>query len=125
MTKKNKNVPIRVRFCFKRNEFVIHFDESQSASDYQRRNPERRIFADESSKDVYLPLPSSMASLRASSNTEFSFVIRFYSEGAASSWSSKSGLGSVSADDDLDVYIRRDVKKVRGSRLRIQDSRSD
>ena len=111
----NDSVSTSIRYCFKRKEFVVRFPDSQLASEYQRANPEGRILLDQSSRDVYLPLPDMLSSIRASSQSGYSFVLAFDSARAASAWSNNAGLGLVSADDDYEVYVRREISKVGSS----------
>ena len=91
------NVDIRIsltsRWCFKRDEIVITFPTTQSALEYQRLNPEGRILGNSrghTSKDVFLPRPEGLVSIRSSTQGEFfSLVLDFESEMEAAAWNGK------------------------------------
>ena len=108
----DSNVILNSRWCFNRNELVITFPNSRTACEYQRINPEARIFGNSreySDKDVYLPHPQGLSSLRGSSQGEhFSLVLEFASEREARAWDEKVLIGSILGErSKVHVYINK------------------
>lgn len=100
---------LNTRWCFIHNELVIGFPDSRLASDYQQANPEGRIYAN-ANKEVYLPRPEGMVSLRSSSRSDhFSFVLEFRSEEETRAWHKKARISTMFPDDIImrRVYIDR------------------
>ena len=93
-----------------RNELAIGFPDSQTASEYQRANPEGRIYA-EANKEVYLPRPEGLIAIRSSSQAAYSLVLEFVSEEQTRAWHSKSLLSSILSDHvKTRAYLQREVK---------------
>ena len=102
MSYRDSKVSLNSRWCFTRNELVISFPDSQLAQDYQRYNPEGRIFAtsrEYTDTDVYLPHPEGLQSIRSSSQGEhFSLVLEFGSEKEARAWDQKVLISTIFPD---------------------------
>ena len=97
MTHENPKISLSSRWCFIRDELVIGFPSAQLAHEYQRMNHEGRIYASE--KDVYLPRPEGLISLRSSSQGEhYSLVLEFRSEMEARAWKEKVLISSMFPD---------------------------
>jgi hypothetical protein len=104
-------------WCFHRNELVISFLDAQLAAKYQRANPEGRIYSnlsqdDQASKEVYLPRPEGLLSLRSSSQGQsYSLVLDFATEDNARVWHEKALITSIIPDRSKKrVYISREVR---------------
>ncbi len=104
-------------WCFHRNELVISFPDAQLAAKYQRANPEGRIYSnlledDQASKEVYLPRPEGLLSLRSSSQGQsYSLVLDFATEDNARVWHEKALITSIIPDRSKKrVYISREVR---------------
>lgn len=109
---KNKLL-LRCRWCFVRNELVVSFPSSQLAIEYQRMNPEGRIYAPTgdnlSVKDVYLPRPEGLISIRSSSQAEhYSLALEFRSETEARQWNEKVSISTIFPDrSKTHAYINK------------------
>ena len=103
-------VPLSSWWCLIRNELVISFPDSQSASEYQRANPEGRILS-QANREVYLPRPQGLIAIRCSSQSNYSLVLEFASEEETMAWHTKVLISSVfSAYIKTRAYIPREVK---------------
>ena len=103
-------ISLSSRRCFIRTELVINFPDSQSAIEYQRANPEGRIFA-LAPNEVYLPRPQGLISIRSSSQTDFSIVLEFASEKETRAWHGKMLLTSIFLDHvKTRAYLLREVR---------------
>ena len=105
-------ISLSSRWCFKRDELVITFPTQQLALDYQRANPEGRIFAslwENTNNDVYLPRPEGLKSLRSSTQSEFfSLVLEFNSESQARTWNDKVLFSTIYSDrSKTHAYINK------------------
>lgn len=103
-------VPLTSRWCLIRNELVIGFPDSQSASEYQRANPEGRILS-QASREVYLPRPQGLTGIRCSSQKDYSLVLEFVSEEETMTWHAKVLISSVFLGFiKTRAYLPREVK---------------
>lgn len=94
-----------VRFDLERKELMIGFTKSEQARAYQMKNPESRIFADESQRDVWLPMLPTMKYIRSSID---GLAIFFTSAEAAKKWCDRSILGHLRSQSKQEVYIQRE-----------------
>jgi hypothetical protein len=99
-----------VRFDLERKELMIGFTKSEQARAYQMKNPESRIFADESQRDVWLPILPSMKYIRSSID---GLAIFFTSADAAKRWCDRSILGHLRSQNKQEVYIQREWEEER------------
>ena len=103
-------LPLSSWWCLIRNELVIGFPNSQSASEYQRANPEGRILS-QATRDVYLPRPQGLIGIRCSSQKDYSLVLEFASEEETMAWHAKALISSVFPDYiKTRAYLPREVK---------------
>ena len=96
---------LELRFDLERKELVITFETERQARDYQRKNPEGRIYSDGSRRDVWLPMLPGMKYIRASS---VGLAICFTSPVLAKRWCGRSILGCQPATGpETEVLIYR------------------
>ena len=113
-------LPSKIQFtcywCFQRNELVVSFPDAYLATVYQDANPEGRIFSSSKSeqerKEVYLPRPDGISSLRSSSQGQsYSLVLEFAKKGQAEDWHKKALIGSMFPERSTTcVYINREIR---------------
>lgn len=112
MANHDPKISLSSRWCFNRNELVITFPSAQLALEYQRSNPEGRIFAESreyTDKDVYLPRPEGLSCLRSSTQGNFfSLVLEFDSEREARAWDEKVLICTIFPDrSKTHAYINK------------------
>ncbi|KAK1241390.1 hypothetical protein MKX08_001364 [Trichoderma sp. CBMAI-0020] len=101
----NPVVRLQFEFDFSKREFVLRFESRTHAAAYQALNPEARILEGQP-RDVWLPYPPEMSSLRSSS---LGMAAIFQSLAAAEKWHKRTCLGGVATfSGDHGVYFKRD-----------------
>lgn len=96
---------LELRFDLERKELVISFPTVKQAQAYQSKNPESRIYFDDSRRDVWLPMLPSMKYIRASS---VGLAICFKSAELARSWCKRSIIGTQHVNIlETEVLIHR------------------
>lgn len=109
-TNMSTKVSLSSRWCLTRNELVISFPDWQTASDYQRANPEGRIYTP-ANKEVYIPRPEGLIAIRSSSQSIYSLVLEFASEEETNAWHRKILISSIFPDHvTTRAYLHREVK---------------
>ena len=97
-------------WCLTRNELIISFPDAQLASEYQRANPEGRIFV-QAGNEVYLPRPKGLIAIRSSSQSTYSLVLEFSSGEDTRAWHNKVLISSIFPDHvKTRAYVHREVK---------------
>lgn len=96
---------LQFEFDFSKREFVLRFESRTHAAAYQALNPEARILEGQP-RDVWLPYPPEMSSLRSSS---LGMAAIFQNQAAAEKWQRRTCLGGVANfSGDPGVYFKRD-----------------
>ncbi|KAL7973256.1 hypothetical protein HDV63DRAFT_368142, partial [Trichoderma sp. SZMC 28014] len=107
----NSVVRLLFEFDISKREFVLRFESKTHATAYRALNPEARILEGQP-RDVWLPSPSKMSSLRSSS---LGMVVIFQSLPDAEKWHKQTCLGGVANFSGIHgghgVYFNREWSK--------------